>query len=76
MNYGRFILIYLLSPLISADPIIVYGDIWNPFSRSPSDAQPGYMVEIAQLAFRQMDYRVIPWQRGLLEVRLGHADCK
>ena len=63
-----------------ADPTVrIRADVWFPMNGEPGSDQPGYMIEFAQAIFGargyQVDYRVMPWSRSLLNVSLGLSDC-
>lgn len=78
------LLLTLLSTLIFvpqtySDTITIRSDVWFPMNGEPGSAQPGYMIELAQTIFSKhghtVDYRLMPWERALNEVRLGTEDC-
>jgi len=69
-----------LSSPVSADSTIhIRADAWFPMNGEPGSDRPGYMIELAQAIFGaqgyQVDYRVMPWSRSLLNVSLGFSDC-
>ena len=41
----------------------------------PSSQLPGYMIELAQRAFDNVDYQQTTWVYALDDVRTGRADC-
>lgn len=61
-----------------ADSVRLRADYWCPYNCDPSDKYPGYMIEIAQRAMARLglsvDYRLMPWDRAMLEVRDGSID--
>lgn len=65
--------------VIQADTISIRSDVWFPMNGQPGSDQPGYMIELAQEIFSQsghtIDYRLMPWERALSEVRKGAIDC-
>ncbi len=65
--------------LVRADSISIRSDVWYPMNGDPGSAQPGYMIELAQEIFSKaghsVDYRLMPWERALSEVRKGAEDC-
>jgi polar amino acid transport system substrate-binding protein len=56
-----------------ADPIVLAADKWCPYNCEPNSDRPGVLVEIAQQVFGSagytVDYRLMPWNRSLSEVR-------
>ena len=62
----------LVSPSL-ADPIVLAADKWCPYNCEPNSDRPGVLVEIAQQVFGSagytVDYRLMPWNRSLSEVR-------
>lgn len=62
-----------------AEVISIRSDIWYPINGEPDSAAPGYMIEMAQIIARRaghdIDYKLMPWERSLLEVRRGAYDC-
>jgi polar amino acid transport system substrate-binding protein len=58
-----------------ADTWVVRSDAWCPYNCAPEDKNPGYMVEILQGAARasghQVDYKLMPYSRALLEAQQG-----
>ncbi|MFC3150569.1 substrate-binding periplasmic protein [Litoribrevibacter euphylliae] len=62
-----------------SDTITIRSDVWFPMNGEPGSAQPGYMIELAQTILSKhghtVDYRLMPWERALNEVRLGTEDC-
>lgn len=74
---GGWLLMLVSSMLVCrADTIVIASDSWCPFNCEPGSDEPGYMVEIARYAFAQhgheVEYRITPWARALLEARKGN----
>lgn len=69
----------LSSAFTSADTITIRADSWFPMNGEPGSATPGFMIELAQKAFSKaghtVDYRLMPWERAVDEVRKGSFDC-
>lgn len=67
----------LCSSLSFADTITLLADEWCPYNCDPKAANPGYMIEIAKLAFEAkghtVDYKLINWERALQMVKEGKA---
>ena len=65
------------SSLSFADTITLVADEWCPYNCDPKAANPGYMIEIAKLAFEAkghtIDYKLINWERALQMVKEGKA---
>lgn len=57
----------------NAASLEVSADEWCPINCSSNDAGPGYAVEVLKAVFVQDDinYRLIPWKRALLNVQKG-----
>lgn len=70
-------LVLLYSSLSMADTITLVADEWCPYNCDPKAANPGYMIEIAKLAFEAkghtVDYKLINWERALQMVKEGKA---
>ncbi|GLQ29657.1 substrate-binding periplasmic protein [Litoribrevibacter albus] len=62
-----------------ADSISIRADVWYPMNGEPGAEQPGYMIELATEILSKsghtVDYRTMPWERALNEVRKGTEDC-
>jgi polar amino acid transport system substrate-binding protein len=60
---------------VSATEISLVADEWCPYNCTPSDANPGFMVEIAQYGLAKagytVNYKIVPWTRAINEVRQG-----
>lgn len=65
----------LFSLPVKAETISLVADSWCPFNCSPTSSQPGYMVEIAQRAFKKhgidVTYSTLPWARAIEDTRAG-----
>jgi len=59
--------------------ITVRADAWPPYNDQPNSKLPGYMIEIAEYAFKkngyQLDYQLLSWERSLEQVATGEIDC-
>lgn len=57
------------------DAIRLRADFWCPFNCEPKGAKPGYMIEVADLAFKAaghtVDYETLPWARAVSDTREG-----
>jgi len=75
-----FVLFQLLvtPSFVHGDEIVLVADAWCPYNCDPGGNAPGYIVEIAKLAFEreghQVSYKVIPWARAIEGVRNGIYD--
>ena len=58
-----------------ANKISLVADEWCPYNCAPSNANPGFMVEIAQYGLAKaghtVNYKIVPWTRAINEVRQG-----
>ena len=66
-------------PVMSqADTWSIRADSWCPYNCEPSDNHSGYMIEIIELAAKsaghKVDYKIVPWSRALVDVRLGQIN--
>lgn len=66
-------------PVMSqADTWSIRADSWCPYNCEPSDNHSGYMIEIIELAAKsaghKVDYKIVPWSRALVDVRLGQVN--
>ncbi len=77
----RFLSVSLLvfTGFASADTITIRADSWYPINGDPGSDKPGYMIELAKKilgdAGHTVDYRLMPWERAVDEVRQGNIDC-
>lgn len=67
-------------PLLSlADTVSIRADEWFPINGTPGSTTPGYMIELAQVILaangHKVDYKTMPWERSLADVRRGKFDC-
>jgi polar amino acid transport system substrate-binding protein len=71
--------IFLLSTLSHANTVTIRADEWYPINGVPDAKKPGYMIELAQVILAKhghtVEYRSMPWERSLKEVRRGSFDC-
>lgn len=65
---------FLLSSARAEEAITIVADHWCPYNCDPLSDKPGYMIEIAQKAFRRhgitVEYQTMPWTRAIEETRL------
>lgn len=61
------------------EPLSIRADVWFPINGLPNSDKPGYMIEMASTIMKQygreVDYRTMPWERSLDQVRKGNFDC-
>lgn len=78
--YIIYILTYILNPLSSfaKEKIILAADYWCPYNCNPKDKNPGYLVEIAKLAFEKnninIEYQLMSWHEALLKLESGQIN--
>ena len=62
----------------SSRTIRLRSDAWMPFCGNPTDAQPGYVVELARVIFAAkgyaLDYQLMPWTDALKAAAAGEID--
>lgn len=67
-----------ISTCLFADTITLGADLWCPYNCDPKSDKPGFLVEIAQEAFKltddKLDYRVMEWTQALDDARDGKID--
>ncbi len=77
MKKFTFAFCCLLSSISFADTITLLADEWCPYNCDPKSPTPGYIIEIAKLAFEskghKVDYKLINWERALQMVKEGKA---
>ncbi|WP_019530097.1 substrate-binding periplasmic protein [Dasania marina] len=69
-----------LSPVLShGKEISLVGEEYCPHNCQPDSTKPGYLIEIAQLIFKQagytVSYNIMPWSRALHGARYGEFDA-
>lgn len=66
-------MLLLLNVSVKAASLEVAADEWCPINCQPDATNPGYVVEVLKAVFAQDDinYRVIPWKRAVLNVQKG-----
>jgi len=73
------LLLCIAAAIGNADTITIRADSWYPINGEPGSEKPGYMIEMARKilgdAGHSVDYRLMPWERALAEVRQGNIDC-
>ena len=64
---------------VVANTVSIRADEWFPINGVPGSGKPGYMIELAQVILKEhgytVDYKTMPWERSLNEVRKGSFDC-
>lgn len=62
-----------------AASVSIRADEWFPMNGQPESNAEGYMIDLAREVFSQaghtVDYKQMPWERALKEVREGNFDC-
>ncbi|NRB40435.1 MAG: transporter substrate-binding domain-containing protein [Pseudomonadales bacterium] len=62
-----------------ADTISLRADSWYPFNADPHSKKPGYMIEIARMAWQEaghkVDYQLMDWDQSLSQVQSGEVNC-
>ncbi len=62
-----------------AEVISIRADVWFPINGEPNSSAPGYMIELAQkiaaTSGHEVDYKTMPWERSVAQVREGEFDC-
>ncbi|WP_166263344.1 substrate-binding periplasmic protein [Marinobacter caseinilyticus] len=61
---------------LPADTIVLAADPWCPFNCVPGSDKPGFLVDVARLAFARnhhtVIYKTLPWSRAIADARIGH----
>ncbi|MCX6131282.1 MAG: transporter substrate-binding domain-containing protein [Proteobacteria bacterium] len=67
-----------ISSLARSETIRLRADEWCPYTCDAESKQPGFMVEIAKLAFEsaghRLEYKSLNWARSIADARLGKID--
>jgi polar amino acid transport system substrate-binding protein len=62
-----------------SETVSLRADEWYPMNGVPNAAKEGFMIDLAREIFGgagyDVDYKLMPWERALDEVRQGNADC-
>lgn len=68
-------LLVLAGTSLAQQTVSFRADNWYPYNSDPSDAKPGYVVEILKAVFEKdggkVDYMIIPWKRATIEADKG-----
>lgn len=66
---------FLLNTMAYSKNLSLRADEWCPFNCVPKSDKPGYLIEIAEQAFKtegfSIDYSTLNWSRAILESRNG-----
>ena len=76
----KTIVLSLMFPCFSfAQTVVVAADEWFPMNGEPNNDRPGFMIELATQALAlqniKLDYRVVPWERAIIQARQNKIDC-
>ena len=67
-----------LTSSVIADEIVLVADEWCPYNCDPASDRPGFMVEIARIAFAKQGHTVkyitLPWARAIANIRDGKSN--
>lgn len=73
-----YLVLLMTIPVANADVITIAADAWCPINCEANSKQEGFMVHMARVIFSKaghsVDYKVMPWNRTLAEVRAGNID--
>lgn len=73
------LLCVLVCQPLKADTITVMGEFHPPLNGNPDDAEPGFMIEIAEAIFSKhghtIEYTLGPRPRAVMMARMGEVDC-
>ncbi|ODQ00851.1 substrate-binding periplasmic protein [Salinivibrio sp. DV] len=79
MKILLFLAIFFYSLSALSKTIIVAGDEWYPMNGDPKADNPGFMIEIAELALKDkgltLEYRIMPWERAIKSARANSIHC-
>lgn len=68
-----------LSIPVLADQVSIRADVWYPMNGDPGSGNQGFMIDIAEKVLtangHTLDYKAMPWERALDQVRAGKFDC-
>ncbi|BAJ01920.1 substrate-binding periplasmic protein [Shewanella violacea] len=73
------IMLSLVSFLANSATITIRSDVWFPMNAAPGATPAGYMIDFANEIFNaaghQIEYKTMPWERAVKQVRDGKFDC-
>ena len=62
----------------AAETVIMRGDDWLPYNTAPTEAKPGFLIDIAKAAWEPhgftIDYQIAPWARAVKDAQAGSVD--
>ena len=62
----------------AAETIVMRGDDWLPYNTAPTEAKPGFLIDIAKAAWEphgfSIDYQLAPWARAVKDAQGGSID--
>lgn len=66
------------APASASKVLILAADSWCPYNCTPTDPQPGYLVELAIRIYGskgyRVEYQVMPWKRAIEMTKVGQID--
>lgn len=77
MRKKVIVLFFMLTSVmfVFAETVTIVADIWSPINGDPGYESPGYVVELAEIIFKEagydFQYKVIPWARAIQSVGTG-----
>lgn len=83
----RYLFVILLSLVllmgktmaVDARTLVVAADVWCPYNCEPEAELQGYLLDVLRAVFSplgiQIEYRVMPWTRALVETERGLVDA-
>lgn len=65
---------------LNAQTVISFrADNWYPYNGKPSDAKPGYVIEVLKAVYEpkgfKVDYQVMPWKRAISDGEKGEHNA-
>lgn len=63
------------SASVFSQAVSIRSDEWFPMNGSPGADPAGFLIDLAERTFDSVDYKLLPWQRALEEVKSGKFDC-
>ncbi|QFU22981.1 transporter substrate-binding domain-containing protein [Shewanella eurypsychrophilus] len=78
-KFSPLLSLLLFSFLANSATVSIRSDEWFPMNAAPGATPAGYMIDFANEIFtaagHQIEYKMMPWERAVDQVREGNFDC-
>jgi polar amino acid transport system substrate-binding protein len=77
---GAALVCLIFTGSLKAQTVISFrADSWYPYNGKPSDAKPGYAVELLKMIYEpkgfKVDYQIMPWKRAIADGETGQHNA-